>query len=185
MSQAIADFDIEGWIQESDRDSLLEIKRPFRANMALVIYFFISVAGYVLINAALASLSPEDYPVLRVLSPRWLIVIPFLFLAEMVRWHLDHLYVLSHNKMTKIEGRLSFKYNVPSIKYSDIKGIVVSQTFWGRLFDYGEIALGTAAQEEAELVMQGVANPYGLAELIEQLRAYNLRKEDPRSMQRD
>lgn len=181
MSHAIADYDIEGWIQESDKDSLLEIKRPFRANMALLIYFLLSVVAYVIINATAASLSPEDYPFLQVLSPRWLIIVPFILLVEMVRRHLDHLYVFSHNKLTKIEGRLSFKYNVPSIKYSDIKGIVVHQSFWGRVFDYGQVALGTAAQDEAELVMDGVGNPYGVAELIEQLRAYNIRRDDPRA----
>lgn len=181
MSHAIAEFDIEGWIQESDKDSLLEIKRPFRANMALLIYFLLSVVGYVVINAAVASLHPDDFPVLKLLSPRWLILVPCILLLEMVRRHLDHLYVFSHNKLTKIEGRLSFNYNVPSIKYADIKGIVVHQTFWGRVFDYGKVALGTAAQDESELVMDGVGNPYAVAELIEQLRAYNIKRDDPRA----
>jgi hypothetical protein len=185
MNESDSQRDIEEWIRESDKDELLTLKRPFRANMSLIIYFILAIAGVIGVFIALKRIGPPAPSVFRYVSPRWLTLLPLGILLEMVRQHFDHLYVFAHNKLTKIEGRYSFRYNVPSIKYSDIKGIVVEQSFWGRVFNYGDVHLGTAAQEQSELIMESIGDPYRIAELVEQLRAYNLKKDDPRSVHRE
>jgi hypothetical protein len=142
--------------------------------MGLVTYFVLSVIFVYLVNFYFRNPSPGQQAVLRVLSPRWLALLPLGILLEIGRRYYDCLYIFSVHQVTKIEGRLSLRYNVPSVKYADVKGVVVHQSFWGRLLDFGAINLGTAAQEGDEMVIDGVLSPYELAEFIDKLRSYNL-----------
>ena len=101
---------------------------------------------------------------------RWLGLVPLVVLVDLIRIHYNDIYVFSRFKLTKIEGRISFNYSVPSLNYSDIRGLVVSQSFIGRILGYGDIFLGTASTEGHELILQGVSAPEALAEIIEKFR---------------
>jgi uncharacterized membrane protein YdbT with pleckstrin-like domain len=105
-------------------------------------------------------------------------LIPFGFFLSVVHFRFNNAYVFDDTNISSQEGRISLNYRNPTIRYADIKGITVSQSFWGRVFNYGTIALGTAANEGNELTIKCIGSPYALAELIEELRRVNLDLDD-------
>jgi len=116
---------------------------------------------------------PEKLPFLRGFSPRWLTLIPLIFLAEVFRKYHDDLYIFGTHKITHQRGRLSLSYKVPVVKYLDIRSITVIQDIWGRILDFGNIEISTAAQQGPEMVVTGVRAPEDLALLVEDLRNYS------------
>jgi hypothetical protein len=133
------------------------------------ILFLICIALVVVINSVLQNYITR-VPILRFLPPRLFSLLPLAVLLETVREYYDVLYEMNQNGVTKKEGRLSFRYSVPTIRYSDLRGIFVYQTFLGRLFNYGSVYLGTAAQADAELVMVHIDKPYEVSAAIEEMR---------------
>jgi hypothetical protein len=105
---------------------------------------------------------------------RWAGLIPLGFFLSIVHFRFNNAYIFDSTDIYREEGRLSLCYKNPSIRYADIKGITVYQSFWGRVFNFGSIELGTAANEGNELIIQGIRGPHELAELIEALRLLNL-----------
>lgn len=103
---------------------------------------------------------------------------PLGFFLAVLHYRFNNLYVLDDTNISRQEGRLSFCFRNPSIRYADIKGVTVYQSFWGRIFNFGSLELGTAATEGYELIIQQVKAPYELAELIEGLRRRNLGVDD-------
>jgi hypothetical protein len=114
----------------------------------------------------------EKLPVIKYISPRWLGFIPAVFLLEIFRRRHDDLYTFAENRIMHRAGRLSLNYRVPSVQYTDIRSIRVVQSIWGRMLGYGNVELGTAAQEGVELTLEGVLAPQDIADLLDGLRAH-------------
>lgn len=110
-------------------------------------------------------------------APRILAIVPLVILLEILRRLHNDLYIFSLHRLTHLRGRFSLSYNVPVVKYADIRAINVIQDFWGRIFNYGDISVGTAAHEGNEIFMSGVKEPEKLAMLLDNLRSYSLRVE--------
>ena len=168
------DFDSLSEVPTKSR--LLEVRRSFRSILSLILVCAASVViVYLIIYYAHVSGFYKNLPLLRHFSPRYLGVIPLLFLLEIVRRRHDDLYIFGLHRLTHLKGRFSLSYNIPVIKYSDIRAINVSQDFMGRIFDYGSVSIGTAAHEGNELLVAGVRAPEELAKLIDDLRSNSLR----------
>ena len=161
-------------LEGEDKERLLEVRRSIRSILPLVIFFLVSVLiVYTLIYYIELSGIQDKIPFLRRISPRWLALFPAVFLLEILRRRLDDLYVFSEGRVQHYNGRLSLNYSVPSVSMRDIRSVRVGQTIWGRIFDYGNVELGTAAQADAEMILEGVRDPVTLADLIEQFRSRN------------
>ena len=155
-----------------DPERLLEVRRALVSILSQMMYFFGALIVVALLNWYWGDFQfSQDMPVLRHFSLRWLFVLPLGLLVEIVRRYQDDLYVFGRDKVTHYNGRLSLSLHVPSIKYADIRGISVFQDIWGRILNYGDIALDTAAQKEVDILICGVAAPDRLALLVEELRA--------------
>lgn len=163
---------LEEILQCEDDDCLFSTQRSLFSVMPKIFMFFLLVGLVVWINSFFGEDFAGRYP--WYFQPRVLGIFPLLMLVEIARVYYNDLYILGRERVRRHQGRLSLQYNVPSVMYKDIRLVSVSQSFWGRIFDYGSIFLGTAAQDEVELIIEGVASPYELSGLIEQLRDYNL-----------
>lgn len=160
---------------DSSTESVLEVQRSLRSILSNLILCFVTALIVILINFSYHTWDwPRSFPILRNASPIWLAIIPLGILIESIRRYHDDLYVFGVERLTHRAGRLSLRYQVPKIKYSDIRAITVYQDLLGRLFDYGDIEIGTAAQEGSEIVIEGVRDPEGLSALIDNLRQYNI-----------
>lgn len=109
---------------------------------------------------------------------RWAVLIPLGFFLAILHYRFNNAYELDNTNICRQEGRLSFRFRCPSVRYDDIRGITVHQSFWGRILDYGSIELGTSATGKMELMIEDVRAPNELADLIEILRRKNLVLED-------
>lgn len=105
-------------------------------------------------------------------------LVPLGFLLTLLHYRFNNRYLLDDTNISRQEGRLSLCFRNPSIRYADIKGITVYQSFWGRILNFGSLELGTSANEGNELIIDQVKAPYYLAELIEALRRKNLKLDD-------
>ncbi len=156
----------------SDKKAILfETRRSIRSILSQLLLFFIAVAVVILLNlflptANLMALFHVDIHI----SLRWLGILPALFFLEGIRRYHDDLYAFSAQNITHYDGRLSLNYNVPNVRYVDIRAVVVHQDIFGRILDYGDIEIDTSAQEKTEMYLSGVRSPQELAALIEALR---------------
>lgn len=156
-------------------DRLLEVNRSLLSILSSFALFFFSALAVYLLNYFFYDFRiPVDVPLINQVSTRWLAVVPAIILLEIVRKYHDDLYLFGRERITHLEGRLSLTSSVPSLKYTDIKAIMIHQDILGRIFDYGDIALGSSAQDGNELTIAGVRGPVALASLIERFRQYNL-----------
>ena len=99
-----------------------------------------------------------------------LYLLPVLIFVNIIRLILDDEYTLEQAQIRKVDGKLSLKYKRPVIQYRDIRGIVIQQGIWGRLLNFGNLYIGTAAESGSEMCLPGVVDPQDLAELIDELR---------------
>lgn len=150
---------------------LLTVRKSLWSLMPLFLVFAAMLVGIWKLTKFMMSTTLFGEGVLAAyISPRMLGIFPALVLLEAVRRYFNDLYVLDTDKVIHYSGRLSLQYAVPVIRYADIRGINVSQGLIGRIFDYGNVEIGTAASEGEELVLHSVASPEELASLVDDLR---------------
>ncbi len=105
---------------------------------------------------------------------------------------LELLYRIYNNRYsidpTYVEARtgiLSLNQQVVRIRYEDIRGVESDQGILGRLLDFGDVQVGTAASSEMEVVFHGIAAPKEVREMIERERdrrvlLANKKKQEPK-----
>lgn len=156
-----------------DKNNLLHVKRSIRSVLPLVFWFLGSLA--VVYFFCELSEDPNYEFLFRWISPRWLGIVPALFLLEILRRRFDDLYVFSDQRVQKFQGRISLSYSVPTVTYIDIRSLSVVQTIWGRILNYGDILIGTAAQADEEMRIAGVLAPNELLNLLDRFRTESTR----------
>ncbi len=152
-------------LEQNSDVPLLECKRCLESILPRVALFLLVTTAIIFVNYKAANSNPYLLDYLR-----WLGLVPVVVVLDILRVLYDDLYVLSDKQVERFKGRLSFNSAKTSINYGDIRGVVVEQSFFGRMFDYGDILLGTAAQEDNELIIEGVKSPDVLRILIQGLR---------------
>jgi hypothetical protein len=153
--------DIASLLRKQDKDRLVDLHRSLLSMMGHMALFVISLAAVFAINLSFLEYSRQL---------RWLAIIPLTVLLDIFRKYYNDLYIVGRDNLTHYEGRLSFSYNVPSIRYTDLRAVNVVQSVFGRMFDYGDIQLGTAGKDNYELSLDGMRSPQDLARLINDLR---------------
>ena len=162
----------ESLLRSANPKEVLHVKRSISSILSLCAGVFISILVVLAINLffggvlELSAFSP-NYPDI---SLRWLGIVPALLLLNVLRAYHNDLYVFGLHGVTQYQGRLSLNKRVPYVKYSDILSLKVRQDPWGRVLNYGDIDLDTAADAGVEMVVAGVSNPDELSRLVEQLR---------------
>lgn len=159
-----------------DRPFILRTYPTLFARFSLTVIFIFATIGTVLIAYRACGVAESSSCHPNVI--RWIGLIPIGFLLSLLHFRFDNAYVFDDTNIYREEGRVSFCFKNPSIRYADVKGITVYQSFWGRVFNFGSIELGTAANEGNELIIKNVRAPHELAALIEAFQQRNLDPED-------
>ncbi|NDC39866.1 MAG: PH domain-containing protein, partial [Proteobacteria bacterium] len=150
------------------KSRLLLLHRSIRSSIGLI-----SLLGWVVAAIILLAWHSQDMrigtfsfgSVVRVLT-----LVPIALVLELLRRYYNDLYMIGRDKVTHYQGRVSLRLATPSVRSIDLRAITVSQGLMGRICDYGDVALATAAQEGPEIIMVGVRSPHELAKLIDELR---------------
>ncbi len=142
---------------------MLVIHRSFRSSLGLIAILGISIAGvmYTIVSHG------SDY--------RWTAVLPVVLVLELVRRYINDRYIITRDQVVHQQGRVSLRYSVPSIRCIDLRALSVDQTLWGRILNFGNLGLATAAQSGIEVFMSGIVAPAELAQLIDDLRVESQR----------
>lgn len=157
---------------ESENQVLFNARRAFRSSFTYIAKAGMSAAAVAVLWYFFGDLKlVAGESVLNLFNVRLLMVIPLFYLAEIFRRYHDDLYEFRAHRITHKSGRLSLNYSVPIVKYMDIRAITVEQDVWGRMLNYGNVTLGTAAQDTGELYIEGVIAPWELGMLVDQLRS--------------
>lgn len=92
-----------------------------------------------------------------------------IILLEIVRRVYDTKYQVTDEHIIEERGLLNILYQKNTINIEDIKDIKVWQTLLGRIFNFGTVTIGTAAESFEEIVFDGVKNPTKLSKFIKNL----------------
>jgi hypothetical protein len=148
---------------ETSDEGVLFLHRSFRSSVGLMALIAASVYGVVYCIVEFGS------------EFRWLALIPVGLVLVLAHRFVNDLYIITRDKIVHQQGRVSLRYSVPTIRCIDLRSISVDQTLWGRILNYGNLSLATAAQSGPELVMSHVVAPSELAKLIDDLRVMSQR----------
>ena len=166
---------IEDIISRTDSPKLLEVNRSVLSITSAIIWFILSSSLVIIILNYFGNIN-ISIPFLSSIKLRWIVLIPAIQLLAILRLYHDNLYVFYKTRMTHLGGRLSLQYYVPEVNYKDIRAISVQQDILGRMLDYGNIQIDTAALDKSEIIIEGVRAPFELSKIIELFRAYELKQ---------
>jgi uncharacterized membrane protein YdbT with pleckstrin-like domain len=94
-------------------------------------------------------------------------LIPF-FALIFSSWRVfDAEYNIDHRGIQSTNGLLSTRKSIKRVRYEDIRLVQVNQTILGRIFDFGNVEIGTAAVEGIEIVLEDIVHPAGVQNLIQ------------------
>lgn len=160
--------ELNNLLAQPTKSRLLVIHRSVRSSIGLVMLLALLVAVIVVVAWHAVDISLGNVNVgtlVRVIS-----LVPIAVVLELLRRYYNDVYLIGRDKVTHYQGRVSLRLATPSIRNIDLRAITVSQGLLGRILDYGEVALATAAQEGPEIIMTGIRAPHELAKLIDDLR---------------
>ena len=162
--------DVATLVSKKGEKVLLSVYRSYLSILSEMALFLVSLLIVIVLNLVFISVSQHL---------RWLALIPLVLFLNIFRTYYNNVAHLELHKVTEYRGRLALSYGMPSIKYTDIRGINVRQDILGRIFDYGDVQLGTAGVEGWEVQARGVRGPRELAALINGLRSWNFQHRSP------
>ena len=160
----------ELFAEASNKKIIMKVKRSYRSVLTFAVLFLVSLFISVLLILLFPPEARAGIPIIQHISMWWFLIVPTIFGLETLRKFHDDLYVFDRHRLTHLDGRLSLSYNIPVVKYTDVRAITVVQDIVGRVFDYGNVEIGTAAQQGAELTIVGIRRPAELAILLDKLR---------------
>lgn len=151
------------------------IPRVWRSEFFSIIFFMIASVASIYLS--------EHFPNTLInqkvmLSDNWgldinfplLWLIPFFTFLVMVTRIYNVRYSLNATGVEAIEGRISLWQKSALIKYEDIRGIATRQSLFDRILDIGCVTIGTAATGRVEILLEGIASPSEVQDLIRRER---------------
>jgi len=101
---------------------------------------------------------------------RLLAIIPALVILNTIRIYFNNRYIIGRQRLRLYRGLLALSLDKPAIDYSDIREIQVTQNFFGRIFNYGHVAVGTAASGTYDIILENIGQPYAIQKLLDERR---------------
>ena len=101
------------------------------------------------------------------LAYEWLRVI---LVLEIARRYFNTLFIFDADGVTGHSGLLGLNLASASVDYRDIREVQLRQDLLGRLLDYGEIRISTAAKSDYEVVLPGMNCPHQVVEVFDCMR---------------
>lgn len=78
----------------------------------------------------------------------------------------NYKYVLSDDFILAMEGILSLQLLQTKVRYEDIKFVEVDKSILGRILDYGNVYIASAATSDIEITLRNISSPFLFKEFI-------------------
>ena len=93
-------------------------------------------------------------------------LVPLFFLVRAFAAIYDAVYLVDDSGVEARIGYASTMFRRPRLRLEDIRGVEPVQTILQRVLGIGDVLVGSAMTEGVEIVMEGVADPCGVQQLI-------------------
>ena len=123
--------------------------------------------GYVVLGECAKGLHGEAHAFTIALQTGLFRIGRVFILVELLRRRFNFQYRLKKHGIIVRNGLLSTKLGIARIKYRDIREIRVEQDVVGRIFNYGNLLIGTASTGDHEIEFRQVSNPRQIAHWIQ------------------
>ncbi len=161
--------DLETLVSQNDEKVVLEVYRSYLSILSDMAVFVIAMIIVIALNLLFPSI--RDHL-------RWLSIVPVVLFLNIFRTYFNDVIHIELHKLTQYHGRLALSYGMPSVRYLDIRALKVRQDILGRIFDYGDLQIGTPGQEGWEITIHGVRAPNELSMLIDELRTWSIEHQE-------
>ena len=155
--------------------SELVIPKTWRSEMGLVALFLL--LGFICIVLS------REFPGTVIVGPlftlgQWVFVLhlPVLFLFPFSVFVLAAVriynvrYVIDARGIEARVGILSLKQHITRVRYEDVRSVETDQTLLDRILNIGNLEVSTAATGMVEIVLQGIANPKEVQDMLQRER---------------
>jgi hypothetical protein len=155
-----------------DHSAKLVFGRSWYAELSvlflLAITLFAFIAGTVWYPATVEHIALFSIGERVVYLPLPIFGLPMLVVVVyLVHRHFDRIYMIAEDHCEARKGRLSFLLTDTRIDYENVRGVEIDQCLTQRLFDVGDVKVGSSMHSEVELNMQGVRHPDLYRSIIE------------------
>lgn len=155
--------------------SELVIPKVWRSELqSVTLFFFFSVLAVVLSrhfpgSVLTASLFTVGSSTIYLTLPLWWFLPFFTLMGGILRIY-NVRYVVDNRGIEARIGILSTRQSVTRVRYEDIRNFEINQTILGRILDYGIVEISTSASDGVEVIMEGVASPEEVKDMLERER---------------
>lgn len=104
-----------------------------------------------------------------------LMLMPFGKLVYLLWKAYDAKFIIDSRGIEMTVGMLSLSQKRVKVRYEDIRAIELEQTILARILNYGDVLIGSAATGEIEIIIDSVAAPKEVQEMIQVERDRRLR----------
>lgn len=102
----------------------------------------------------------------------WVLIGIYIFIVMTVKYHTTEIGITTHRFILKTG---LFSLNTQEIALQNIEGVKVHQSFWGRIFGYGNIRIEGTGVDAVE-VPKMISDPIGFRRAIESAKEQTTRK---------
>jgi len=79
-------------------------------------------------------------------------------------------YVIDARGVEALVGRLALEQRITRVRYEDIRSVEIDQSLWDRVLDIGTVLVSTAANAGVEVVLEGIAAPTEVQDMLQRER---------------
>lgn len=144
----------------------------WRSQFFNILYFFITAVAAIYLSREFSSWFIIPGELFKTDSTRYMLHLPFLvlvpgfFLGKILINIYNAKYIIDETGLEAQVGLVSLSLRQPRLRWEDIRGVEPKQNIWERMLGIGTVAIGSAMTNEAEVIMEGVANPRAIQLLI-------------------
>jgi len=101
-----------------------------------------------------------------VLISKVLAALSFFLVLVIIHAIYNYKYVLTDDFILAMEGILSLQLLQTKVRYEDIKFVEVDKSILGRILDYGNVYIASAATSDIEITLRNISSPFLFKEFI-------------------
>ncbi len=167
-------------IDDGDSSVRYHFFPTWRSQIINQLWFFLSSFGAIWVSKTIPEWTIIVGELFSTSSTRYnlhlpiLVLVPGFFLSKILIHIYNSVYIIDESGIEAQVGLVSFNLRQPRLRWEDIRGIEPSQNIWERLVNIGTVKIGSAMTQEAEIVMEGIANPRAVQLLVNSERAKRL-----------
>ncbi len=94
-------------------------------------------------------------------------IFPILILVVLVVKHFNYRYVISEDHVRTLSGIISLRMLDKRLDMQHIRGVEIERSIFDRLFNLGDLEIGSAMHGQDDLIMYGIYNPERFRKMIE------------------